>query len=236
MGANGDEYQGTLSKTAITGAGKYVSEEKKFEYEGELVDGLREGKGRYVSTLDNYTYEGNFKADTMELLPNKLLFIRAMTEEQKKFEDGKAAEYAKKKKAKRDPKKKEKQQVMTDEEQFENKVYWSFGGQPIEFNVEAMFQGEPYPNPAKELKEEEKKESKAKEKNKPKKKDAKEEPDMLTPDPILVTAESNRHLLFTMSISRTKEPSEGRVPQERGNRCRGDNRSQLPIQTSPNCA
>eukprot|EP00826_Nyctotherus_ovalis_P032199 TRINITY_DN2598_c0_g1_i2.p1 TRINITY_DN2598_c0_g1~~TRINITY_DN2598_c0_g1_i2.p1 ORF type:complete len:173 (-),score=58.43 TRINITY_DN2598_c0_g1_i2:285-803(-) len=172
----------------------------------------------------------------MELLPNKLLFIRAMTEEQKKFEDGKAAEYAKKKKAKRDPKKKEKQQVMTDEEQFENKVYWSFGGQPIEFNVEAMFQGEPYPNPAKELKEEEKKESKAKEKNKPKKKDAKEEPDMLTPDPILVTAESNRHLLFTMSISRTKEPSEGRVPQERGNRCRGDNRSQLPIQTSPNCA
>lgn len=64
--ANGDEYQGILSKTAITGTGKYVSEEKKFEYEGELVDGLREGKGKYVSILDNYTYEGNFKADTME--------------------------------------------------------------------------------------------------------------------------------------------------------------------------
>lgn len=168
------------------------------------------------------------------VLPNKLLFIRAMTEEQKKLEDGKAGEYGKKKKAKRDPKKKEKQQVMTDEEQFENRVYWGFGGQPIHFSVQAAFQGEPYPNPAKLLSEEEKKESKAKEKNKPKKKDAKEEPDMLIPDPILVTAESNRSLLFTMSTPRIKAPSEGRVSQERGNRCRGDSRSQLPAQTSPN--
>jgi len=64
--ANGDKYEGTLSKTSITGTGKYVSETNKFEYEGELVNNLKEGKGKYVSTLDNYTYEGNFKADAME--------------------------------------------------------------------------------------------------------------------------------------------------------------------------
>jgi len=137
----------------------------------------------------------------MLVLPNKLLLIRTISEEQKKFEDGRAAEYAKKKKAKKDTKKKgnEKQQVMTDEEQFEYKIYWSFGKEPINFNVEARFQGEPYPNPAKEQKEEEKKEIKAKDKIKPKK-DAKEEPDMLIPDPILITGESNRSLLFKMGI------------------------------------
>ena len=204
--ANGDTYEGILEKTNITGTGKYTSEERKFIYEGELVNCLKEGKGKYVSTLDQYTYEGNFKEDKIERtfsiiieLPNKLLFSRPLTEEQQKIETTKAADYSKKKKAKKDPKKKgnEVPQVMTDEEQFENRIYWNFGNDPINFSIEARFQGEPYPNPEKEQKEEEKKEAK-KDKGKPKKKD--DIPDFLIPDPILITAESNRNLHFKMSI------------------------------------
>ena len=136
-------------------------------------------------------------------MPNRLLFVRQLTEDRKKIEDAKASEYSKKKRTKKDTTSKKKgaeakppSSANVDEEQFENRIYWSFGNPPIAFSIEAMFQGDPYPNPAKEHKEEiDPKEAKGKSK----KKDPKDIPDMLIPDPIAVTAESNRKLQLKMS-------------------------------------
>ena len=124
-----------------------------------------------------------------------------MAEDVKKQEDARAVEYGKKKKLKKDPKKKttEKPQVFVDEEQYPNRVYWNFQSPPISFEFRAVFQGEPYPNPVRlAQKEEEAKEAKGKE-AKGKKKDAKEEPEMLIPDPITIAAESNRKFQIKMS-------------------------------------
>lgn len=132
--------------------------------------------------------------------------MRNLTEDQKKLEDQRAAEYSKKKKTvKKDPKKKpgDKTQnaVNVDEEQFENRIYWGFGQAPINFEIQAAYQGPDYPNPAKEKKEETeaKEEKKTKPDTKAKKKDQKEEPDFLTPAPVVVIGESNRNLQFKMS-------------------------------------
>lgn len=60
-----------------------------------------------------------------------------MNEDQKKIESAKEAEYQKKKKAKKEVKKKQadKGAPAADEEQFENRIYWGFQEQPINFEV-----------------------------------------------------------------------------------------------------
>ncbi len=172
--------------------------------------GTKQGKGKLVSQVDQYTYEGNFKAGKPELMPNKLLYVRELPEDQKKQQDVRAAEYTKKKKGKKDPKKKgaadKAPPVFIDEEQYPYRVYWNFGDAPLSFDLRAVFQGEAYIDPVKAAqREEEKKAKEAKggkgKDTKPKKKDAKEEPEMITPDPITVTMESNRKLRFRMSKS-----------------------------------
>eukprot|EP01016_Furgasonia_blochmanni_P026880 TRINITY_DN2842_c0_g1_i2.p1 TRINITY_DN2842_c0_g1~~TRINITY_DN2842_c0_g1_i2.p1 ORF type:complete len:344 (+),score=60.74 TRINITY_DN2842_c0_g1_i2:754-1785(+) len=206
------------------GQGCLKKKEEGSCYEGEWKEDKRDGTGVISYNSSLYTYSGVWKGDLPELIPNKLLFINERMDEY-----GENVSMI----SKPDAKKAGPDAVV--EKPSMTTFIFELCGKPIDIELQIVYQGPDYEDQNKPTPEQidEMVKQVMKDQKKGGKRDPKEiqaelmKPKMLTPDPIIVTAENGRVITFELIQVIEEFGKDGKKIDEKQKKTRLDYREDI---------